>query len=225
MPFQDYKFFIMHINIINKIFRELEKSVSFVPVVNKLSEAGSNPFRILITTMLSSRTRDEVTELASARLFKLGQTPGDFAKLPRGLLGKTIFPVGFYKTKAGHITGISRALIENYNGSVPPSLDELLKLPGVGIKTASLVLAEGFGQDEICVDTHVHRISNRIGMVKTSSPEKTRLALKKVLPVGLWKKINRLFVSHGKTICRPVGPKCGECAINRFCQTGIKALL
>ena len=208
---------------IDRIFKLLEKIISFEPIINKLARKNATRFQILIATMMSARTKDEVTELAAERLFNIASNPDDMLTLSPQKIEKTIYPVGFYKTKAKHIIQISSIIIQKYKGNVPDSLDELQMLPGVGLKTAALVLSEGFGIDEICVDTHVHRISNRLGLVKTREPKDTYAALKKTLPKKYWRKINFLMVSYGKTVCRPIGARCSECKLNSLCpKIGIK---
>jgi endonuclease-3 len=208
---------------IDRIFKLLEKIISFEPVINKLARKNATRFQILIATMMSARTKDEVTEIAAERLFTLASNPKDILALSTQKIEKTIYPVGFYKTKAKNILQISRDIIQKYKGKVPDSLEELQTLPGVGLKTAALVLSEGFGIDEICVDTHVHRISNRLGLVRTREPKDTYAALKKTLPKKYWRKINFLMVSYGKTVCKPIGPKCSECKLNSLCpKIGIK---
>ena len=167
---------------IDKIFQLLEKKIAFEPIINKLAKKNASRFEILVATMMSARTKDEVTELAADRLFNIANTPEQILKLDQKKIEKIIYPVGFYITKARHILELSKMMIQKFNSKVPDSLDELQMLPGVGLKTAALVLSEGFGIDEICVDTHVHRISNRLGIVKTKEPKETYAALKKNLP-------------------------------------------
>jgi len=207
----------------DSIFLVLKQNYSFIPVVAKLSGLKHpNAFKILITAMISARTKDEVTELASSRLFELGNSATDFVDFSVTKIQKAIFPVGFYKTKAKNIKLISEQIIKKFNKNVPNNLDDLMSLPGVGLKTASLTLNEAFGNDsEICVDTHVHRISNRLGLIKTSTPEESAEALKKVLPRKYWGGISHLMVSYGKTICKPIGPKCKGCSLNKICEFGL----
>jgi endonuclease-3 len=208
---------------IDKIFQLLEKKISFEPIINKLARKNATRYQILVATMMSARTKDEVTELAAERLFNTADTPEKILKLNKKKIEEIIYPVGFYKTKAKHILELSNMLLEKYNNNVPHTLVELQTLPGVGLKTAALVLSEGFGIDEICVDTHVNRISNRLGIVKTKEPKETYLALKETLPKKYWRKINYLMVSYGKTICKPIGPKCQECVLNKICpKIGVK---
>ncbi len=187
------------------------------PVVTKVAKEKRSPYRVLISTLLSLRTKDETTLKASERLFKVADTPEKMLNLSKEQIEKLIYPVGFYHRKAEQILKISKILIEKYNGKVPDDLDELLKLPGVGRKTANLVLNEGFGKLGICVDTHVHRISNRLGLVKTKTPEQTEFALRKILPKKYWIIFNTLLVTLGQNICTPISPKCSICPIEQYC--------
>ncbi|WP_297446357.1 endonuclease III [Desulfurobacterium sp.] len=189
-----------------------------VPVVSLMSRHDRDPFKILISTILSLRTKDEVTARASERLFKKANNPYDMVKLSEKEIEELIYPVGFYRNKAKTIKEICKTLIEKYDGKVPDSLDELLKLKGVGRKTANLVVTLGFNKPGICVDTHVHRIMNRIGYVKTKTPEETEFALRKKLPKKYWKIINELLVALGQHICHPISPKCSICPIRDYCQ-------
>ena len=188
------------------------------PVVSKIAKNKGNPYKILISTLLSLRTKDDVTLKASERLFKLADNPYEMVELSKEYIEKAIYPVGFYHRKAQQILDISREIIKKYNGKIPPSLEELLSLKGVGRKTANLVLSEGFGVKSIAVDTHVHRISNRIGLVKTKNPEETEFALMKVLPKKYWTIFNKLLVTLGQNICTPISPKCSVCKIETYCK-------
>lgn len=179
---------------------------------------GNTPFQILISTILSLRTKDEITYPTAYKLFQIAGEPKDFLRLSLEEIEKLIYPVGFYRNKAKVIKEISRIIIENYNGCVPDDINELLKLPGVGRKTANLVLSVAFGKDVICVDTHVHRISNRIGLVKTKTPEETEFALMEVFPKKYWKEINHLMVGFGQSICKPQKPSCNVCEIKYQCN-------
>lgn len=192
------------------------------PVITLFANKGANPFSILASTLLSLRTRDEVTAAASERLFEYATSPEEILALGEEKISKIIYPVGFYPTKAKRLIEISEILIEKYNGSVPDSLDELLTLPGVGRKTANLVLTEGFKINAICVDTHVHRISNRIGYVKTTTPDKTEMALRKKLPEKYWIIYNEILVAFGQVLCRPISPHCSKCPVSFLCiQKGV----
>jgi len=206
-----------HSNRIEKIYQKLEKLISFEPIINKLARKKASRFEILIATMMSSRTKDETTEKAAERLFERFNTPQALLKANVKEIETLIRPVGFYKTKAQNIKKISKVLLDKYQGNVPHTQEELTEFPGVGLKTAALVMSEGFGIDEICVDTHVHRISNRLGFVKTKTPEETYYELKKILPKKFWRKTNFFFVSYGKTVCTPLRPKCNICGINELC--------
>ncbi len=187
------------------------------PIVTLISQKGATPFEILVSTLLSLRTKDEVTGAASARLFKEARTPEAILAMDEARLRQLIYPVGFYPTKAKRLKAISQILVEKFQSKVPDTLEALLKLPGVGRKTANLVLVEGFHKDGICVDTHVHRISNRIGYTRTTTPDKTEFALRKKLPKRYWVKYNELLVAFGQTVCRPISPFCSTCPVNAMC--------
>ena len=177
-----------------------------------------DPFKVLISCILSLRTQDKTTGIASGKLFSLAPDMKTMSKLPVKAIEKAIYPVGFYKTKAERIKDICNVLIGKYNSSVPDDIDELLTLKGVGRKTANLVVTLGYGKPGICVDTHVHRITNRWGYVKTKTPEKTEFALREKLPEKYWLEINGMLVAFGQGICRPISPLCSRCGINRYCE-------
>lgn len=179
--------------------------------------SSKNPFMILVATMLSARTKDEKTALVCNRLFKKIKRPSDVLKMRDDRLEKLLYGIGFYKTKAKYLRNISKILVKRFDGRVPRSLEELLKLPGVGRKTANIVLARAFGKNTLGVDVHVHRISNRLGLVKTKKPEQTEAELIPRLPKKIIRKINSVFVAYGQTICLPIKPKCKECKINNIC--------
>ncbi len=194
-----------------------------VPIVTLMSQTERNPFKILIATVLSLRTKDEVTAKAADRLFQVADNPYDIMKMDEEEIAALIYPVGFYRRKAKNIKEICKILIDKYDGKVPDDIDELLKLPGVGRKTANLVVTLGYGKPGICVDTHVHRISNRLGYVDTRTPEETEFALRKKLPEEYWIEINDLLVSLGQHICHPTSPKCSQCPIEEYCEKrGVK---
>ena len=176
-----------------------------------------DPFRVLIACLLSLRTKDETTGPAAARLFALADTPEAMRRLPAKRIERAIFPVGFYRTKARVLLGVCRDLLERFGGQVPDDIDRLLTLKGVGRKTANLVVTQGFNKPGICVDIHVHRISNRLGYVKTKTPEETEMALRKRLPRRYWIGYNDLLVSFGQNICHPVSPRCSECPVRPRC--------
>jgi endonuclease-3 len=188
-----------------------------LPIVTQYSQRDESPYKILIGCVLSLRTKDETTEPAAKRLFKKAGNPKAMLKLSPKEIETEIYPVGFYKTKARQILKISEILMREYGGRVPDELDELLALPGVGRKTANLVVTLGFGKPGICVDTHVHRITNRWGYVKTKTPEETEFALRKKLPPEYWLEINDLLVTYGQNLCRPISPFCSRCGIAPFC--------
>ena len=176
-----------------------------------------DPFRVLIACLLSLRTKDETTGPAAARLFALADRPETMRRLPAKQIERAIFPVGFYRTKARVVLGVCRDLLERFGGQVPDDIDRLLTLKGVGRKTANLVVTQGFNKPGICVDIHVHRISNRLGYVKTKNPTETETALRKQLPRRYWIGYNDLFVSFGQNICHPVSPRCSECPVRPRC--------
>lgn len=188
-----------------------------IPAVTQVA-SRQDPFQVLISTILSLRTKDEVTLAASKRLFERAKTPRGILGLSEKMISELIYPVGFYRTKAKRIREISKTLLKTYEGRVPERLEELLKLKGVGRKTANLVLTLGFRKLGICVDTHVHRISNRWGLVKTKTPEQTEFALRKILPKKYWIPYNDLLVSFGQTLCRPISPWCSRCPLETFCE-------
>lgn len=177
-----------------------------------------DPFLTLISCLLSLRTKDEVTARASERLFALAKTPEEMINLKKEEIEAAIYPVGFYKRKAEQILEICRVLIKRYDSRVPDEIDELLKLRGVGRKTANIVIIMGYTKPGIAVDTHVHRISNRLGLVETKTPSQTEFALRKTLPKQYWIVFNNLLVMHGKTICTPISPKCSICPITEYCK-------
>ena len=202
--------------IIRLLEKELEKWE--IPVVSQLAEKRRNPFEILISTLLSLRTKDEVTAAATERLFALASTPEAMLRLSEGAIRKAIYPVGFYRRKAETIHEVCRDLIDRFDGRVPETLDELLTIKGVGRKTANLVVSLGFNGAGLCVDTHVHRISNRLGYVRTKTPEQTEFALRKKLPPQYWSRFNTLLVAFGRNTCRPVSPFCSTCPIAVYCD-------
>jgi endonuclease-3 len=187
------------------------------PIVGSFAEGENAPFKVLISTVLSLRTKDQTTEAASHRLFALADTPQAMRRLTPQAIEKAIFPVGFYRTKAKNILRICEDLLEKYGGSVPEDLDELLTLKGVGRKTANLVLTVGYNKPGICVDTHVHRISNRWGLVRTKTPEETEFALRRLLPRRYWIEYNDLLVAYGQNLCAPISPFCSRCKIAHLC--------
>jgi len=187
------------------------------PIITFIANRGATPFEVLVSTLLSLRTKDEVTSEAARRLFEKATTPQQLLVLGEKETTRLIYPVGFYPTKAKRLMEISRIILEVHGGRVPDTMEALLALPGVGRKTANLVLVEGFKRDAICVDTHVHRISNRIGYVKTKTPDHTEMALRRKLPRRHWIRYNELLVAFGQVICRPVSPFCSRCPVVVMC--------
>ncbi|MEK6691810.1 MAG: endonuclease III [Nitrospirota bacterium] len=205
---------------IHKIIRILQKEARTwdIPAVGLVAERTGDPFRVLISCILSLRTKDRTTEKANDRLFSLVLTPEEIARLPVKKIEKAIFPVGFYRTKAKTIKRLSKTLISKYNSKIPDDLDELLKLKGVGRKTANLVITLGYGKPGICVDTHVNRITNRWGYVKTRNPLETEMALREKLPKKYWIDINNLLVLYGQNLCKPISPLCSRCRLFKYCE-------
>ena len=193
------------------------------PAVTIVAQCNGSPFKVLISCIISLRTKDEVTALASARIFARAQTPEAMAGLSADEISQLIYPAGFYRTKAEQIALLSRRLVEEYHGIVPDDLDELLDFKGVGRKTANLVMTLGFGKPGICVDTHVHRICNRLGYVATKTPDETERVLRSQLPSEYWIEINDLLVAFGQNHCYPVSPRCSNCRLSSICdRIGVK---
>ena len=201
------------------VLRYLRKSIKSwrVPVVTKIS-LQQNPFMVLVSCLLSLRTRDEITDAASRRLFVLASSPRKLLRLDPKQVEKAIYPVAFYRNKTLRLYEISRALIDDNDGKVPDSLDQLLRLKGVGRKTANLTLVLGHNKPGVCVDIHVHRIVNRWGYVQTKSPNETEKVLRCKLPKRYWMEINNLLVSFGQNICKPQSPFCSNCVVLEYCE-------
>lgn len=204
---------------IDKVYAILKREAVHyqVPVVDLVKMQTNDPFKVLITTLLSARTKDQTTLVAAQRLFGKVKNFGDLSKLSQKELEQLIYPVGFYKTKAKHLKQLPLAIAEKFNNTIPQTVEELIQLPGVGRKTANLVVAVAFEKPGMCVDTHVHRIINRLGYVKTKNPYETEMALRKKLPMQYWEKINSLLVAFGQHLCTPVSPKCSVCPIFKYC--------
>ena len=185
--------------------------------LGEVQHASRSPFHLLVACVISLRTKDEVTHAASRRLFELASSPRELAALDEASVAEAIYPAGFYRTKARQLRAIAHLLESRHDGQVPGDREALLALPGVGRKTANLVLGLGFGVPAICVDTHVHRISNRLGLVRTRSPEETERALQERLPRDLWININDLLVTFGQNRCHPTSPRCGGCPLDDLC--------
>ena len=189
-----------------------------VPALTKIARRERNPFLVLIGCLLSLRTKDAVTDAAMERLLQKARTPEEILSLSNEELERIIYPVGFYRTKARVLKGVSKVILEDYGSRVPSTMEELLKLKGVGRKTANIVITEGFGRPGIAVDTHVHRISNRLGAVRTKNPHETEKELEKVLPQKYWIIYNTLLVTHGQRTCTPLSPFCSRCPIFDLCK-------
>ena len=216
----------MSLKIKPKILKHLPKMLKIIrgearqwrpPVAGTFVNSPHAPFKILISTVLSLRTKDTTTEPASHRLFIKADTPQKMLTLSAEEIEKLIYPVGFYRTKARNILVICRRLLDDFGGKVPSEMDQLLSLKGVGRKTANLVLTVGYNKYGICVDTHVHRISNRWGLVRTTTPDKTEEALRRVLPKRHWIAFNDALVSYGQNLCSPISPFCSRCKIAKLC--------
>ncbi len=206
---------------ISKVIKIVKKEVKKfeTPVATDIANKSKDPFKVLISCLLSLRTKDKVTATASKKLFSKAYTPKKILSLKTSEIKKLIYPVGFYKTKAKRIKEICKVLIEKYNGKVPDNMEELLKLKGVGRKTANIVLTYGYNKNySIAVDTHVHKIANRLGWVKTKTPNETELALIRIIPKKYWPIVNDTFVTFGQNICVPISPFCSKCPVRNYCK-------
>ena len=205
---------------IDKIYLILKKEIINynVPIVDLIQIQTKNPFKVLITTILSARTKDETTSKAAKKLFIKIKKIDDLNKFSQREIEKLIHPVGFYKTKAKHLKQLPYILKKEFNNKIPESIEELIKLPGVGRKTANLVMTIAFNKHGICIDTHVHRIMNRFGYIKTNTPYETEMTLREKLPKKYWKTINSILVAFGQNLCRPISPHCNKCPINNYCN-------
>ncbi len=210
------KLFEKHIEKVIEILLELYKGKE-TPV-----EKFKTPWELLVSCIISLRTRDEVTAVSAKRLFNEASTPEKLMKLSPERIGELIYPAGFYKTKGRNLQKVAEIIVKKHKGEVPDNKEDLLKLPNVGIKTANLVLANGYGHYEVCVDTHVHRISNRLGFIKTDTPEQSEKVLKKILPKKYMREYNGLLVKHGQNICKPIRPLCNKCPLTKLCMYALK---
>lgn len=201
------------VSLIRKQVRTLN-----VPWLDEMARMDRDPFKVLVSCILSLRTQDKTTGEASRRLFAMASTPSELASASVNDISKAIYPVGFYNTKARTLRSLSRTILEKHGGRVPDTINELLTLKGVGRKTANLVITLGWNKAGICVDTHVHRITNRWGYVHTKSPDRTEFALREKLPKRYWKHINGLLVAFGQGICKPISPLCSQCSVCNFCS-------
>ncbi len=205
------------------ILRQATKNMVEPASVFIVKQFGRDPFLILISCLLSLRTRDTVSLPASVKLFEVAKTPEEILKIPIPKLASLIYPVGFYRRKAIQLHSVSKDLIDRFGGNVPATMDELVSIKGIGPKTANLVLGQGFGIPALCVDTHVHRISNRLGLVTSKTPQETEKQLKELLPAKYWIDYNHLLVMWGQNICVPISPFCSKCAISDLCpKIGVK---
>lgn len=207
----------------NQMIDEIFESLKFAKIKRskfvKFMEQQTDPYIVLIACILSLRTNDITTYPATMKMLQLARTPQDMMNVEEEELAEAIYPVGFYNNKAKQIIALSKKLVEEYNAQVPNSIEELIKFDGVGRKTANLVLAKGFNIPAICVDVHVHRIFNRLGIVSTKTPEETEMQLRKLIPQKYWINLNTEFVTLGQNVCRPTKPMCPFCPINYYCKT------
>lgn len=193
------------------------------PVIDLVATQTRDPFCVLVGTILSARTKDQTTSEACSRLFKRVRTPAELRDIPLKELERLIFPVGFYHTKARHLKALPDVLARDFGGCVPDTIEALCTLPGVGRKTANLVVVLGFDKPGICVDVHVHRICNRLGLIHTRTPLETEMTLRRMLPLRYWKTWNSFLVAFGQTRCLPIRPKCAGCPLVRWCKTGARS--
>ena len=203
---------------IDKIINILKNSNQPRSEFVNLMEEFKDPYLVLIGCILSLRTNDKTTYPATLRMLKLAKTPQEMLNVSEEELAKAIYPVGFYQNKARQIIDLSKIIVEELDGKVPDTIEDLIKFNGVGRKTANLVLAKGFNKPAICVDIHMHRIFNRLGYVNTKTPEETEFALREKLPIKYWIDINTLIVTHGQNVCKPTKPLCHQCPIALFCS-------
>lgn len=199
------------------VLRQAAAKMQQPAVTQIIDEHGKDPFFVLVSCLLSLRTKDTISLPVSRKLFEAAQTPRQLLNLSLEKLEKIVYPTGFFRQKAKTLHEVSVALLKNFDGQVPSTEAELLSLPGVGRKTANLVLGEAFGIPAICVDTHVHRIANRLGLVESKTPEQTEVQLQNLLPKKYWIEINRLLVIWGQNICTPISPLCSQCTVKNFC--------
>ena len=207
---------------VNRILkREYEKHDA--PIIELIQVETGDPFKVLVATILSARTKDQTTTEVCGRLFKRVTRPHDFDHFTEQELAQFILPIGFFRTKARHLKQLPAVLDAEFEGKVPDTIEDLCKLPGVGRKTANLVMTVAFDKHAICVDVHVHRICNRMGLLKTKTPFDAEMTLRKILPKRYWKSWNRFLVSYGQRICLPIRPKCSVCRLAPYCdRTGVR---
>ena len=204
---------------VNRILKK-EYARYDTPVIEFIHAQTKDPFKVLVSTILSARTKDQTTTEVVGRLFKKVKNANDLKKIPLKELEKLVFPAGFFRVKAKHLKQLPAVLEKEFKGKIPEDIDGLCKLPGVGRKTANLVVTVAFDKYGICVDVHVHRISNRLGLIKTKTPLETEMTLRKILPKRYWKTWNSQLVSYGQHTCKPINPMCDICKIRKYCDTG-----
>jgi len=208
---------------VEKVMEILERYFQYTERTTLNRMRNQDPFKILISCLLSLRTKDENTERVVEKLFKFVKGPQDIVKMPTKKLEKIIYSSGFYKRKAKILKHVSKVILEKYRGKVPSSKEDLLSIKGIGPKTANIVLAFAYGKNVLPIDTHCHRIANRLGWIKTKTPEQTEKALEKILPKKYWREFNAIFVLFGKTICKPTSPLCSKCPVRNYCErNGVK---
>ena len=204
---------------IPSIYNILEKEVPKlnVPVIELIEAQTKDPFKVLVGTILSARTKDQTTSAVCKKLFKTIKKPEDFTKYTEKQIEKLIYPVGFYKTKAKHLKLLPEAL-KQFNNKIPQTIEQLIELPGVGRKTANLVMGVAFNIPAVCIDTHCHRILNRLGYLQTQNPYETEMEVRKKMPKKYWIKLNTMLVAFGQNHCKPIGPRCSSCPIQKYCK-------
>ncbi len=212
-----------HIPEVNRILKR-DYENNHAPIIELIRAQTEDPFKILVATLLSARTKDETTSEVCDRLFKTVNTADDLKPLTIRQIEKLIYPIGFYKTKAKHLKELPNVLDSDFGGRIPDTIDELCKLPGVGRKTANLVVINAFDKHGMCVDIHVHRISNRMGLIRTKDPLESEMTLREIMPKRYWKTWNRHLVSYGQRVCRPINPQCDRCLVRDYCKrVGVSA--
>lgn len=224
--FQEVNSIMTSFKDIETVIKKVEKYIKRFedPSVTQISNTRKDPYDVLISCILSLRTRDVTTLEASKRLFKLANTPEKMLRLSDKNVEEAIYPVGFYKTKTRNIRKINKILLEKYSGKVPEKFDDLLELHGVGRKTANIVMVYGFEKEGLPIDVHCHRIPNRLGWIQTKTPDQTEDVLRKILPKRLWSSFNNTFVTFGQNVCKPIGPKCFLCPVEKYCKYESKSL-
>jgi endonuclease III len=210
----------MNNQIISKVIETLQQYVKTIhtPIIDLIKVQSNDPFKILIGTILSARTKDKTTAQVLSKLFKQVKNFDDFNNYSVKEIEELIYPIGFYRQKALYLSIIPKVIKDKFNGQIPQTIEELIELPGVGRKTANLVMILAFDKPAMCVDVHVHRISNRLGIIKTNTPYESEMKLREILPVKYWKIYNSILVAFGQNLCKPIKPQCDICPINQYCE-------